>query len=282
MPVIRTFLATVFAAGLAAMGQAQDTAKVPPPELSMVPFNPSNADVALSRLDEIVRDVQDKTGIPGIAVSVVWNGKTVFSKGFGVRSLDTLAPVDDKTVFLMASVSKPIGATVVAQQVAKGDISWDTPLRDHLPWFTLSDAWVSDHVTIGDLYSHRSGLPDHAGDDLEDIGYDRREVLERLRFMQLDPFRISYAYTNFGMTAAAEAVAVAADTDWATLSRDVLYTPLGMTRTSSSHDDYMARDNRLRPIFPALMAIVPQICASPTPKAPPEGSVRPRPTWPAG
>ena len=36
-------------------------------------------------------------------------------------------------------------------------------------------------VTVGDMYAHRSGLPDHAGDDLEDLGYDRRDVLERLR-----------------------------------------------------------------------------------------------------
>ena len=63
-------------------------------------------------------------------------------------------------------------------------------------------------VTVGDMFSHRSGLPDHAGDLLEDLGYDRRYVLERLRQLPLDPFRISYAYTNFGFTAGAEAVAV--------------------------------------------------------------------------
>jgi CubicO group peptidase (beta-lactamase class C family) len=102
-------------------------------------------------------------------------------------------------------------------------------------------------LTIGDLYSHRSGLPDHAGDDLEDLGFGRREVLERLRFAPLKPFRISYAYTNFGLTAAAEAVAAAAGTDWETLSETALYRPLGMERTSSRFADYVARDNRAVP-----------------------------------
>ena len=55
-------------------------------------------------------------------------------------------------------------------------------------------------VSVGDMFSHRSGLPDHAGDMLEDLGYDRRYVLDRLRDQPLDPFRISYAYTNFGLT----------------------------------------------------------------------------------
>ena len=79
-----------------------------------------------------------------------------------------------------------------------------------LPWFALSDPAVTPMVTVGDMYSHRSGLPDHAGDMLEDLGYDRRHVLEQLRQLPLDPFRISYAYTNFGLTAGAEAVAVRA------------------------------------------------------------------------
>ena len=69
-------------------------------------------------------------------------------------------------------------------------------------------------VTVGDMFSHRSGLPDHAGDMLEDIGHDRRYVMERLRDLPLDPFRISYAYTNYGFTAGAEAVAASAGKPW--------------------------------------------------------------------
>ena len=120
-------------------------------------------------------------------------------------------------------------------------------MTELLPWFALADPRVTQMLTIGDLYSHRSGLPDHAGDDLEDIGYDRRQVLERLRFAPLHSFRDEYAYTNFGLTAAAEAVAVAAGTDWATLSETAIYRPLGMTRTSSRFADYIGRDNRAVP-----------------------------------
>ncbi|WP_201742155.1 serine hydrolase [Mangrovicoccus ximenensis] len=123
-------------------------------------------------------------------------------------------------------------------------MNWTSPVRDFLPWFDLGDDWVSGHVTIGDLYAHRSGLPDHAGDDLEDIGYGRREVLERLGKLPQGPFRAQYAYTNFGLTAAAEAVATAAGTDWAALSEEAIYKPLGMTSTSSRHADYMGRANR--------------------------------------
>lgn len=74
-------------------------------------------------------------------------------------------------------------------------------------------------VSVGDMYSHRSGLPDHAGDLLEDLGYDRRYILDRLRQLPLDPYRISYAYTNFGLTAGAEAVATSAGKTWRSSAR---------------------------------------------------------------
>jgi CubicO group peptidase (beta-lactamase class C family) len=99
-------------------------------------------------------------------------------------------------------------------------------------------------VTVGDMFSHRSGLPDHAGDMLEDLGHDRRYVLEKLRQLPLDPFRISYAYTNFGLTSGAEAVAVSAGKSWEDLAGEVLFRPLGMTSTSYRFADYESRPNR--------------------------------------
>jgi CubicO group peptidase (beta-lactamase class C family) len=94
------------------------------------------------------------------------------------------------------------------------------------------------------MFAHRSGLPDHAGDILEDLGYDRRYVLERLRQLPLEPFRISYAYTNFGLTAGAEAVAVSAGKSWEDLADEVLFRPLGMASTSFRFADYAARPDR--------------------------------------
>jgi CubicO group peptidase (beta-lactamase class C family) len=99
-------------------------------------------------------------------------------------------------------------------------------------------------VSVGDMFAHRSGLPDHAGDMLEDLGYDRRYVLDQLHQLPLDPFRISYAYTNFGLTAGAEAVAAGAGRPWETLADEVLLRPLGMTSTSFRFADYQARPDR--------------------------------------
>ncbi len=91
---------------------------------------------------------------------------------------------------------------MLAGLVGQGRLTWDTPVRQHLPELRIGPAGVADAVTLRDLLSHRSGLPDHAGDDLEDLGFDRETVLERLRFLPIENrFRASYAYTNFGFTA---------------------------------------------------------------------------------
>ncbi|OBJ67543.1 serine hydrolase [Mycobacterium colombiense] len=249
--------AAVFAAtllGLTGCGSAQPTAgppstlsEVPPNQVSGVSIPAGRIDEAVGKVDGLVNDLMKSTGIPGMAVAIVHGGKVLYVKGFGIKDASKAQGQDNKvdadTVFQLASVSKSVGATVIAHEVSDNVVAWDTPVASKLPWFTLSDPYVTSHVTVGDLYSHRSGLPDHAGDKLEDLGYDRRQTLERLKYVPLDPFRISYAYTNYGITAAAEAVAAAAGKPWEDLSDEVLYRPLGMTSTSSRFADFIARPN---------------------------------------
>jgi CubicO group peptidase (beta-lactamase class C family) len=234
-------------AGARAQAGAPATAidpKLSPSEAVAAAIPAGQIDRAIANLDGLARDILRRTGVPGMAVAVVRGGKTVYAKGFGVRRIGAPERVDADTVFQIASLSKSVGATVVAHEVGLHVVDWVTPIVQHLPWFALGDDWITKHVTIADMYAHRSGLPDHAGDDLEDIGFDQRQILERLRFLPLHSFRNVYDYTNFGVTAAAEAVAAAAGTDWATLSDQAIYAPLGMTSTSSRFADFEQRTNR--------------------------------------
>src|SRR6478672_9189373 len=223
---------------------AQTQSDVPPPLVPAMPLPDNAVDNAVAKLDGMVDDLMKKSGIPGMAVAVVHGGKTVYAKGFGVKDVRSGDKIDPDTVFQLASLSKPLSATVVAHQVGENEIGWDTPVVSKLPWFALSDPTVTRMVSVGDLFSHRSGLPDYAGDMLEDLGYDRRFVLDRLRQLPLDPFRISYAYTNFGLTAGAEAVAASAGKSWEDLAVEALFDPLGMASTSFRFADYAARPDR--------------------------------------
>src|ERR1700755_2995172 len=158
---------------------AQSLSDPPPPLVPAMPLPDNAVDNAVAKLDGIVDDLMKKSGIPGMAVAVVHGGKAVYTKGFGVKDVRSGDKIDPDTVFQLASLSKSLSATVVAHQVGVNAIGWDTPIVAKLPWFALSDPAITRMVTVGDMFSHRSGLPDHAGDMLEDLGYDRRAVLER-------------------------------------------------------------------------------------------------------
>ena len=232
-----------------APGKPTELGNVPPLLVPAMPLPDNTVENAVAKLDGLADALMKKSGLPGMAVAVVHGGKTAYAKGFGIK--DDRKPADDPanrvdpdTVFQLASLSKSLASTVVAHQVGVKAIDWDTPVVEKLPWFALKDPAVTRMVTVGDMFSHRSGLPDHAGDLIEELGYDRRYVLDQLRDFSLASFRDTYAYTNFGLTAGAEAVASGAGKSWEDLSQDVLYKPLGMTSTSSRFDDFTTRRNR--------------------------------------
>lgn len=222
--------------GLMACGGSDDDVPARP--------EPAHLQAALAELPAMARALLQRTGVPGLALAVVHGGRTLLAEGLGERRLGTGAAVDADTVFQLASISKPLGATVVARQVGERRVAWDSPMRELLPGFELRDAEAAARLTLGDLYAHRSGLPAHAGDQLEELGFDQQRVLNRLRLLPLAPLGSRYAYTNFGLTAAAQGVARVAGSDWATLCERSLYAPLGMGRTSSRYADFVQRDNR--------------------------------------
>ncbi len=200
---------------------------------------------ALPKLEQLAQAAVDRGDVPGLSIAVVYRDRVVFLKGFGLREEGKPDTVDADTVFQLASCSKPVSATVVAALVGRGVVTWDSRIAGIDPGFALADAYPTQQLTIRDLFAHRSGLPGEAGNELEALGYDRGEILHRLR--QVAPassFRSAYSYSNFGLTEGAVAAAKAAGMSWEDAAQQLLYGPLGMTMTSSRHADFLTRTNR--------------------------------------
>lgn len=230
---------------LAACGSdSESTESTDAPTGGVVQLSAATVEGSESALDEIVAEIQGATGVPGIAVGVVYDGKPVIAKGYGVTEAGTDNAVNEQTVFQLASLSKPVGATAVAGVVGRGDIAWDQPVVSVLPEFQLSNPYVTQNVTVADFYSHRTGLPgDTAGNDLETAGFTQEQILPRLRYLPLEPFRSTYSYSNFGMTVGGVAAATAYGAPFPQMAQEVLFEPAGMTSTSFSHADFVAREN---------------------------------------
>jgi CubicO group peptidase (beta-lactamase class C family) len=104
---------------------------------------------AVDEIKKLCQTEVDHNTVPGIAISVVFQDKVVCAAGFGVRDVDGREPVNADTVFQLASLSKPIGATVAAALIGKGKISWDSKISDLDPDFAMYDPWVTREITSG-------------------------------------------------------------------------------------------------------------------------------------
>jgi CubicO group peptidase (beta-lactamase class C family) len=200
---------------------------------------------ALPALEAMARQAVDSDSVPGIAIAVVYDDETVYLKGFGQREIGKQGTVDADTVFQIASLSKPTSSSVVAALVSEGVVDWSSRIADLDPGFALHDPYPTAQVTVRDLFNHRSGLPGSGGDDLEDIGYGRDEVLQRLRLVRpSSSFRAGYSYSNFGLTEGAIAAARPTGKAWEAVVEEKLLRPLGMTSTSARYSDFLTRPNR--------------------------------------
>lgn len=210
--------------------------------------------------------------VPGFAIGVVHDDEVVWTKGFGVRRMGAPEPVDADTVFQLASMSKPISATVIAALVGKRVLGWDSRIADLDPGFALHEPYPTSEVTVRDMLNHRSGLPGNAGNDLETIGFDRATVMERLRFVPAwVSFRGGYSYSNAAFTEGGLAAAKPTGKDWETVAREELFAPLGMESTSFGYADFVGRDDAAALHVKWQGAWTPLVKRDATPQAPAGG-----------
>ncbi|HEX4932817.1 MAG TPA: serine hydrolase, partial [Gemmatimonadaceae bacterium] len=105
----------------------------------------------------------------------------------------------------------------------------------HLPWFQLHDPWVTREITLRDAMSHRSGLG-RRGDPLwYGTPYSRDEILRRVRHLVPNTsFRTEFGYQNIMFLAAGQVIAAVAGRSWDDVVRERIFSPLGMSSSSTS------------------------------------------------
>lgn len=187
-----------------------------------------NADADLDAY--IVKGMQDWK-IPGLAIAVVKNDSVVYAKGFGVRTVGTADSVNAQTLFGMMSTTKAMTALAIGMLVDSGKVAWDDPVTKHLPWFQLSDPWVTRQLTVRDLLRHNAGL---GNADLLWVRGDipTREILERVRKLPMAySMRSSFTYQNVMYQVAGEVVAAASGMPWDRFVKTRIMDPIGMTRS---------------------------------------------------
>lgn len=111
------------------------------------------------RFESYVADVMQAERIPGLAVSLTQDGRTVYEQGFGRVDLDSGRPVTPETIFGIASVTKSFTAMAIMQLAEAGQLAPDDPVLKYLPQFTMPAPTEPGSITISHLLSHSTGMP---------------------------------------------------------------------------------------------------------------------------
>jgi CubicO group peptidase (beta-lactamase class C family) len=199
-----------------------------------------------AEVDRLVNDALKAWKVPGLAIAMVNEDRVVYLKGFGLRTVGRKEPVTPDTVFPLASCTKGFTTTALAQLVDDGRLSWDDPVRKHLPWFRLADPLADANVTIRDLVTHRTGV---AGHDLlwYRAPWPPDEAVRRIANVPVQSFRARFQYQSTMFTATGLAAGQAAQSSWRDLVQKRLLTPLEMTATTFTTPEALQAADHARP-----------------------------------
>jgi CubicO group peptidase (beta-lactamase class C family) len=191
------------------------------------------------KIEDIIKQGLETFKVEGAAVAVVKDGETVLLDGFGWADKDKKTAMTADHVLPIASTSKAFTATGVALLADEGKLDLDTPVREYMPDFGLSDPVASNAVTARDLLCHRTGLPRH---DLlwitwEDIPRDEL-IFKRVRHLPASKsFRSEWQYQNHMYAAAGCLTERLSGMSWEDFVRARIFKPLGMTASSFGQDE---------------------------------------------
>ena len=207
----------------------------------------SNAQIADAQLDKLIEETLTTFDVPGISVGVFKDGKVIYAKGHGVRSLTTKKEMNDNTLVGVASNSKGFTCFALAMMIDAGKLNWDDKVRQHIPEFQLHDAWVTENFTVRDLVTHRSGMGLGAGDLMffpEGNDFDVDDVINNVKHLEPETsFRSKFAYNNNMFIIAGEVLKRLSGLSWEDFIETNIMKPVGMKNSKASYNRVTDKSN---------------------------------------
>jgi CubicO group peptidase (beta-lactamase class C family) len=197
-------------------------------------------------LDTYLKEQQEKWKIPALAVAIVKDGKVVKQYVNGVTDYTSNTPIDEHSLFMIGSNTKAFTAILMATLADENAFSLEDPVKKWLPYFKLYDPYLTKHVNIIDVLSHRVGFETFQGDFLNfDNDLTSEEIIRK--FALIKPtygFRERWGYFNTGYTIAGQIIEKATGKTWATQIQERIFTPIGMTNSLALSKEMQTAANR--------------------------------------
>jgi CubicO group peptidase (beta-lactamase class C family) len=198
-------------------------------------------DIGISQTPSLIKDSLDKYiargikdwDVPGLSIVIVKDGQIALMKGYGVRDLQSQKPVDENTLFMIASNTKLFTGTALALLETRGSLSLNDKITKYFPEYRLYDTITTKLVTIRDMLTHRIGTKTFQGDfTFWNTSLSREEIMKRMRLLKpTQIFRQDYGYCNSCFMTAGQVIPVVTGQQWENFVQDSIIVPLEMNST---------------------------------------------------
>lgn len=229
----------------------------------------------LRPFDDLMLSFMKQHAVPGAALAVMRNGRLEYSRGFGWADLDAKEPVQPKSLFRIASVSKPITAAAVMKLVEGGKLKLDEPVLPHLlriPGMKSPADSRFARITVRHCLQHTAGWDrDESGDPIgkmqEIASTLSRELPIRptdlVQFVMTLPLDFTpgerFAYSNVGFLVLSRLIEHRSGEAYESFVKRTVFEPLGIRtaqlgfaarrRRVKDEVTYVDRQNRSGPGF---------------------------------
>jgi len=189
-----------------------------------------------AQIESAIAKFMSANSVPGVSVAVVENGENEWSQGYGMSDLENFVPATSRTLYRLASISKPLTATAAMQLWERGKLDLDAPVQKYCPAFPQKE-WP---ITTRQLLGHLAGIRHYRSDSQDDLEVGNTKhfndgIEAGLKFFANDPLvakpGTKFSYSTQGFTVAGCAIEGASGEKYVDFVRKNIFTPAGMNST---------------------------------------------------
>jgi beta-lactamase class C len=202
----------------------------------------------ITKFDSLHNINIEQSGAIGGAVVITYKGQVAFIKCFGVKKSGEKNPVDENTVFRLASVSKTITGVLAGILDEENVIELDDKVVDYLPEFKLKYPENANSVKVRHLLSHTSGLTPHAFDMMVEDKVPLTKIILRLNEVEIvAPPGLNYAYQNVMFSLYDPVTNAKTKKSFQEILNEKIFEPFGMENASSDFESFEKNENKAFP-----------------------------------
>lgn len=192
------------------------------------------------QIDEFINENLENWKMSGLAVGVVKDNQVIFKKGYGYKDIDKKTPVETNSLFSIGSASKSFTSLCIAILIKRGLIdSWEDKVKKYIPDFETSCEYATEHMSIKDILSMRSGYTYKPYGNFLFYGsrFTNDEMIKRSKYIPFDlELRDFFFYENLNFIIAGKIVENVTGMTWHEFVKKEILDYLGMKESNSLHE----------------------------------------------